>query len=109
MTPQKIATKLNKIEKVELSLKDDIIKFEKRASDTRSMALKSLNKVIEQYESAKHTHGIALDAAEKGLVQAKELGASNFIKYMQNSVDFNKGTIKILNKTINNLKTARTA
>jgi hypothetical protein len=52
------------------------------------------------YESSKHIHGVALDAAEKGLAQSKELGASEFIKYMQKSVDFNNGTIKIIEKAI---------
>ena len=96
-------------EKVELSLKDDVIKLEKRGQDFRSQALKVLNDAIQIYESAKQSHGVALDAAEKGLVQAKELGADDFIKYMQRSVDFNNGTINILDKTINKLKASRTA
>jgi L-lactate utilization protein LutB len=96
-------------EKVELALIDDVLKWEKRAESTRSQALKSLNDVIQTYEAAKQSHGVALDAAEKALNQAKELGADEFIKKMQKSVDYNKGTIKIIEKAISNLRTSRIA
>lgn len=94
-------------EKVELSLKDDIIKLEGRAESFRSQALKSLGDAIQGYESAIHSHGVALDASERGLSQAEELGADEIVKYMRKSIDFNKGTIKILEKAVSNLKNNR--
>ena len=96
-------------ERVELALVDDVVKWEQRGQQTRSQALKALNDVIQIYESAKQSHGVALDASEKALSQAKELGADEFIKKMQKSVDFNKGTIKIIEKAITNLKASRVA
>ena len=94
-------------EKVELSVKDDIIKLEKRAENFRGEALKQLKGAISSYEAAEYTHSIAMDSSEKGLSQAKELGADQLIKYFQKSIDFNKGTISIIKKAINALKSNR--
>ena len=102
-------TSILKGERVELTLREDVIKLESRAESLRNQARKSLEDAIKMYESSKQIHGVALDAAEKGLAQAKELGASEFIKYMQKSVDFNNGTIKIIEKAIINLKNNRIA
>ena len=102
-------TSILKGEKVELALREDVIKLESRAASLRNQARKSLEDAIQMYESSKQIHGVALDAAEKGLAQAKELGASEFIKYMQKSVDFNNGTIKIIEKAIINLRNNRIA
>ena len=109
MSEKNVSKMLFSKEKVELALIDDVLKWEKRAESTRSQALKSLNDVIQTYEAAKQSHGVALDAAEKALNQAKELGADEFIKKMQKSVDYNKGTIKIIEKAISNLRTSRIA
>ena len=108
LLPSKI-TSILKGERVELTLREDVIKLESRAESLRNQARKSLEDAIKMYESSKQIHGVALDAAEKGLAQAKELGASEFIKYMQKSVDFNNGTIKIIEKAIINLKNNRIA
>ena len=102
-------TSILKGERVELTLREDVIKLESRAESLRNQARKSLEDAIKMYESSKQIHGVALDAAEKGLAQAKELGASEFIKYMQKSVDFNNGTIKIIEKAIINLRNNRIA
>jgi len=94
-------------EKVELSIKDDVIKLEKRAEGFRSEALKQLQGAITSYEAAAQSHGTAMDIAERGLNQAKELGADELIKYLQKSVDFNKGTISIIERAVNDLKANR--
>ena len=96
-------------QKVELSVKDDIIKLEKRAEGFRGEALKQLQGAISSYEAAEQSHGTAMDVSEKGLAQAKELGADQLIKYLQKSVDFNKGTISTIKKAINALKSNRVA
>ena len=105
---QRILTKLAK-EKVELSMRDDVIKYEKRGQDLRRQALKSLNNTIEIYEAAKQNQGIALDSSQKALASSKELGADEFIKFFEKSINFNKGTIKTIDKAINNLKSSRIA
>ena len=94
-------------EKVELSIKDDVIKLEKRAEGFRSEALKQLQGAITSYEAAAQSHGTAMDIAERGLSQAKELGADELVKYLQKSVDFNKGTISTIERAVNDLKANR--
>lgn len=114
MITKEIADKLFKaelaeIERVELSLRDDIIKLEGRAESFRKQALKSLGDAIQGYEAAIQSHGVALDVAERGLSQAEELGADEIVKYMRKSIDFNKGTIRILEKAVSDLKNNRVA
>lgn len=96
-----------KPQKVDLSIKDDVIKLEKRAEGFRSEALKQLQGAITSYEAAAQSHGTAMDIAERGLAQAKELGADELVKYLQKSVDFNKGTISIIERAVNDLKANR--
>ena len=105
---QKVWAELStKPQKVDLSIKDDVIKLEKRAEGFRSEALKQLQGAITSYEAAAQSHGTAMDIAERGLAQAKELGADELIKYLQKSVDFNKGTISIIERAVNDLKANR--
>ena len=106
-TEKAVFAKLSKVEKVELSIKDDVIKLEKRAEGFRSEALKQLQGAITSYEAAAQSHGTAMDIAERGLAQAKELGADELVKYLQKSVDFNKGTISTIERAVSDLKANR--
>ena len=106
-TEKAVFAKLSKMEKVELSIKDDVIKLEKRAEGFRSEALKQLQGAITSYEAATQSHGTAMDIAERGLAQAKELGADELVKYLQKSVDFNKATISTIERAVSDLKANR--
>ena len=99
--------KLAEEQRVDLSFKEDVIKLEKRAEATRSAALKQLEGTITLYESAAHTHGVALDAAEKGLAAAKEVGFDDGIKMFSRAVSYNEGTIKNINKIVSALRSNR--
>ena len=103
----KVMAKLAEEQRVDLSLKEDVIKLEKRAEGFRSAALKQLEGAIESYEAAAQTHGVALDAAEKGLAAAKEVGFDEGIKMFSKSVSFNEGTIKAINKIVSTLRSNR--
>ena len=87
-------------EKVELTINDDINSLLDKAFnlyDVQSELLKAQDKV----KKGKNLYEQALKKSQKGLSTAKELGASDFIKLMNDKIQISSGNIKGANSLIN--------
>jgi len=96
--------KEGKINKVELGIHDDILKFEKRADDSLSDVRKKITQLKTQLNAVKHNYGIAIDITEKGLKMAKDLGANELINLYNKRLTSNKGGVKEVKNLLNKLK-----
>ena len=108
MTWNKYITNLaNEPKKVELALNDDINALLDKAFslyDVQSELLKAQSKVRKSIDVYKQAQKKAAD----GLAKAKELGATDFIKLMQDKLDIAKGNIKGANSLISAIDKAIT-
>ena len=93
---------LSEVQRVEFALVDDINSSLKKSFDlieSQSEIIAIENKV----KKGKSEAEVALKLAENGLQNAKELGASDFIKMMQNKVQEAKEQISAANSIISGL------
>ena len=98
--------KAYRLSRVELSLEDDYRSWAKRAVSSFGIADKAIADAITAFDSAAHSAGVALDAAEKYEKMAKELGSSDSMKKAGKMNSFAKRFIKDANKAANDIKNA---
>lgn len=103
-TQKRVFKKLAEVEKVELGMHDDMLKWEKRGDDLLSDVKDRLKKIETSLKAVRHNYEVSEGIIEESMQMAKELGADNLINLYKKRETSVKGSIKEVNKLISKIK-----
>ena len=99
----KIEFQKQKEQRVEFALIDDLAKLIVKGETAQSAATVSKNKAIEQYKNADAIFKSVIAQSAKAMAQAKELGATETVKRIQNFMAIADGKGSTATKAISAL------